>query len=105
MYQYSVDIEKIKAVHALTLISIASYLIHFTRKFKLLNQSHYMQILILSILVMFVYFLPIFYIIYSAYRDAGDSYYSKRLDRLSGVDTPDWETAMIKFADWVFMIL
>ena len=51
VYYYSKKIEWMKVVHALCLASIGGFLVHFTRKFKMLNESHYYQMLALTILV------------------------------------------------------
>ena len=41
IYEYSLLIEKLKIFHALTLGSIAFFVLLFTRKFKILNETHY----------------------------------------------------------------
>ena len=59
VFMYSKEIEKIKVVHAISLMCIGIYLVFFTRKFKVLNKSHYRQILTLTVVVTILYFLPI----------------------------------------------
>mmetsp|Transcript_33356 Transcript_33356/g.43938 ORF Transcript_33356/g.43938 Transcript_33356/m.43938 type:complete len:110 (+) Transcript_33356:299-628(+) len=63
----------INIVHALTLLSLALFVVLFTRKFRILNESHYMQLGVLSMALTVVYLLPIGYIGYHAYVDARDS--------------------------------
>lgn len=63
----------INIVHALTLLSLSFFVVLFTRKFKILNDSHYMQMGILSFLLTVVYFVPIVIVCYYTYTDARDS--------------------------------
>jgi len=41
VYYYSKCIEYMKVVHALCLASIGGFMVHYTRKFKVLNERHY----------------------------------------------------------------
>jgi len=41
LYEYSIVIERLKILHALSLGSIAFFVVLFTRKFKILNDTHY----------------------------------------------------------------
>ena len=41
IYEYSLTIEKLKIVHALSLGSVAFFVLLFTRRFKMLNEKHY----------------------------------------------------------------
>ena len=41
LYEYSVTMERMKILHALSLASIAGFVFLFTRKFKILNETHY----------------------------------------------------------------
>jgi len=41
LYEYSVTIEKMKILHALSLASLSFFVVLFTRKFKILNDTHY----------------------------------------------------------------
>jgi len=63
-----------KVVHALCLASIGLFMVIFTRKFKVLNKSHYYQILALTVLVTLIYIWPVVYIGYVSYKDAGLSF-------------------------------
>lgn len=63
----------INIVHALTLLTLAFFVVLFTRKFKILNDSHYMQLSVLSILLTIVYVLPVAIVCYCTYTDARDS--------------------------------
>ncbi len=56
--------------HALTLLSLAFFIVLFTRKFKILNEKHYMQLGLLTFIITLVYFLPIVYISVRAWTDA-----------------------------------
>ena len=87
-----------KVVHALCLGSIAAGTIFFTLKFQMLNDRHYCQLMSMAVIVTALYFLPILYIGWVGYKDAGDSYYGQ-----SG--GAKWENAILRFADWFYMIL
>lgn len=67
----------INIVHALTLLSMAFFVVLFTRKFKLLNDSHYMQLGVLTLLITLVYFLPVVFIGYEAYSDSRSSTHAR----------------------------
>ena len=41
MYEYSITMERMKILHAISLGSIAFFVFLFTRKFKILNETHY----------------------------------------------------------------
>ena len=64
MYEYSLTIEKLKVVHALCLGSVAFYVVLFTRKFKILNESHYAQLMLAAVLITALYFIPVLYLGY-----------------------------------------
>jgi uncharacterized membrane protein YhaH (DUF805 family) len=93
-----------KVVHALCLASIGVFMVVFTRKFKVLNKSHYHQILALTVLVTVIYIFPIIYICYVSYKDAGMSFLGYHAI-LQGNDRPQWEIAVTKFVDWMIMII
>lgn len=76
-----------KVVHALCLASIGLFMVIFTRKFKVLNKSHYHQILALTVLVTVIYIFPVVYIGYVSYSDAGKSFLGYHAV-LSGEDRP-----------------
>lgn len=63
----------INIVHALTLLSMALFVVLFTRKFKVLNNSHYMQLGVLTLVITLVYFLPIAIIAGKAFSDSQTS--------------------------------
>lgn len=63
-----------KVVHALCLASIGAFMVLYTRKFKVLNERHYYQVLSMTVFVTIIYVLPLFYICYVSYRDAGYSF-------------------------------
>ena len=60
-------------VHALTLMSLGFFVLLFTQKFKILNERHYMQLGVLSIVITIIYFLPILLIAWRAWNDATTS--------------------------------
>ena len=104
VYLYSEKIEYMKVIHALSLASIGVFLVYFTRKFKVLNESHYYQILGLTVLVTIIYIFPVIYIAWISYRDAGLSflgYHAFQEDR----SRPQWEIAITKFVDWLIMMI
>ena len=61
----------------------------------MLNDRHYCQLMTLAIVVTILYFLPILYIGWVGYKDAGDAYR----------DNAKWENAVLRFADWFYMIM
>lgn len=56
-----------KVVHALTLASISAFITMFTCYRRTLNQMHYLQLLVISLVVSILYFVPLVYIAYLAY--------------------------------------
>jgi len=63
----------INIVHALTLLSLAFFLVLFAHKFKILNESHYKQLGVLAFVMTIIYLLPIVCVCYRTYSDAQDS--------------------------------
>jgi hypothetical protein len=45
----------------------------FTRKFKVLNKTHYHQMMTMTVVVTILYILPVFQICYKSYSDAATS--------------------------------
>ena len=103
IYEYSILIEKLKIFHAITLGSIAFFVLLFTQKFKILNETHYAQLMLAAVLITVVYFIPVAYVAYQAFRLAGEVYYED--DQLAITSESDWETNMKYMADWFFMML
>ena len=94
MYALVKNVCLINIVHALTLFTIALFIVMFTRKFKILNQSHYCQLGVLSLILTIVYLLPLILVVYHAYADARDS------------ETAGHRTAMNRFFDiFIYIIL
>ena len=104
VFLYSQKIEYMKVVHALSLASIGAFLVYFTRKFKVLNESHYHQILAMTVLVTLIYIFPVLYIAYISYRDAGYSYLNVHAQN-ANTSRPQWEVTITKFVDWLIMII
>ena len=84
-----------KVVHALSIGSIAVATLVMTRKFKMLNGSHYCQLMTMSLLVTIMYFVPILYVGWIGYTEVGDGYVAKA----------KWESSILRFADWFYMIM
>ena len=106
MFEFSKSIEQIKVVHALSLACIGLFLVVFTRKFKVLNKTHYRQMLALTMIVTILYILPIFVICYKSYKDVEFT----DIDLYAGFEVrdsgrSDWEKAVAKFADWIIMLI
>jgi hypothetical protein len=40
-YNYSLEIERMKFVHSVCLLVIASYIVNITVRYKILNEKHY----------------------------------------------------------------
>ena len=99
MYEYSITMERMKIIHALSLGSIAFFVLLFTKKFKILNDSHYAQLMLAAVTITVLYFIPIAYICYQAFLLAGDSYFEDE-----NVDK-DWETDLKQWVDWMTMLL
>lgn len=99
VYKYSLEFERMKIVHALTLGSIAAFVTLSTCRYRSLNQMHYAQLLIVSLICSILYFLPLVYIAYMSY----DPEYAETT--FSTKAQAEWEKALIRFADWFYMLL
>ena len=93
-----------KIVHAITLVCVATFLILFTNRFKMLNENHYVAILALVVFVTIAYFVPVVYVGYRAYTADGDRF-NKYSDQSLKADMKDWEKALLRFGDWFYMII
>ena len=60
----------VNIVHSLTLFSLGSFVILFTRRFKILNQSHYVKLGVLAAIITVVYFIPLIFISFKAWSDS-----------------------------------
>ena len=80
-------------IHALTLMCLGFFVLLFTRKFKILNQRHYMQLGMLTIAITIIYFLPIVLISWRAWNDATTS------------EKAAHKGAISRFYDMIFYIL
>ena len=60
----------INIIHALTMISLAAFLILFTRRFRILDEKHYAQLTLLTMIITIIYFLPVLIVAYKAWSDA-----------------------------------
>ena len=104
VYEYSIDIELMKIVHAITLVCVATFLILFTNRFKMLNENHYIAMVFLVTLVTIAYFVPVIYVGYTAYKTDGDKF-NKYSSQSLKEDMKDWEKALLRFGDWFYMII
>ena len=90
-----------KVVHAVTLGCIAGFITLFTCRKRTLNQMHYMQLLIISLIVSIMYFVPLIYVCYMSFDpslEGGETAFQSS-------EKSSWEKAMVRFASWFFMIL
>ena len=60
----------INIIHALTLISLAAFLILFTKRFRILDEKHYVQLSLLTLVITIIYFLPVLLVVFKAWSDA-----------------------------------
>jgi len=93
-----------KIVHGITLATISAFILIITCRFRTLQQIHYMQLLVLSLFVSALYFLPLIYIGWLAFQRAGNSFEKDAFEE-KGQNYAEWEKAMMRFADWFFMLL
>lgn len=105
IYSYSLQFEKMKVVHALTLASISFFVTLFSCRYRTLTQLHYMQLLAVSLLVSVLYFLPLIWVAYAAYDPYEEEFEEGSTPAFYDSDKPEWEKATIRFADWFYMLL
>ena len=106
IYNYSIQFERMKIIHALTLASISLFVTVLTCRYRALNQLHYAQLLIVSLIVSILYFLPLIYVAYMAYDPSQQVELEEgQTPAFADPDQAEWERAMIRFADWFFMLL
>jgi len=87
LYQYAVDIEEMKILHAISFIAISVFMYALVSKNKVLTKKQYGQLLCLTVFFTLLYFVPVVYI-------------SKISMERSGK-----ENGGRIFADWMFMLL
>ena len=92
VYKYSIEIERMKVVHALSIGSISMATLVMTNRFKMLNDSHYYQLMTVSVLVTILYFIPILFIGWIGFTEIEDQ--KSKL-----------ESSVLRFADWFYMIM
>lgn len=71
MYYYSLAIEKMKIIHCTALFCICIFLVRMTAKYQLLTEKHYIQMLVLAAFVTMLFIIPVIYIAFISYIDAG----------------------------------
>ena len=63
----------VNMIHAVTLVSLGLFVTLSVWKFRILDSKHYKQLGCLTVLITFVYFLPIAFLAYKAWSDASMS--------------------------------
>ena len=89
MYQYSVEIEEVKVLHAVLLLLISFIVFCMVARKKLLSKRQYSNLLCLTCAVTFLYFMPMFMIARKTYALQG----------------PDSEKGAKIFADWMYNLM
>jgi hypothetical protein len=69
MFWYSMQIERMKVIHAFCLLGISGFLARMTARGQMLTDKHYRQMLWITVGVSILYVMPLFYIGYSSYTD------------------------------------
>merc|ERR1719367_2087848 len=98
------SIERLKVVHALSLGSVALFVVIFTRKFKVLNEKHYAQLLLAAVVITVLYFIPVVWLGYQGLRMAGQFYY-QGTDFAISPEKSSFAVNIKRFADWSYMML
>ena len=60
----------VNCIHAMTLVSLGLFVTLIVRKFRILDSKHYKQLGCLTVLITFVYFLPLVFLAHKAWSDA-----------------------------------
>ena len=106
IYEYSLLIEKLKVVHALSLGSVAFFVLLAARKFKMLNEKHYAQLLLAAVLITVLYLLPLVYLCYQAFSLAGKVYYDgSDFAFKEQSDFAVFEIRVRRMTDWLYMMI
>ena len=104
IYQYAIAVEWIKIVHAISLVCIAIFIVSVGRGEQMLSERHYLQLLVLTIVITILYFCPLFYIFVFTYRDVGKSVYIENsTNKLREQSQAEW--ALGRFGEWLIMML
>lgn len=112
IYWYSLWIERMKVVHSLCLLAISVFLSMMTARNQRLTEQHYKKILMATIFVTVLFFIPFGYIMWASYYDesvknmvfdpeVGD--YVFKYDAVNK-DSSHW-TALLRFGDWILMMI
>ena len=88
LYQYTIDIEEIKLLHAGTLICITAFLTYMTCGNKVMSKTHYSNLIALTFLFTMLYFLPCLFIAKKTYDQNGEEGRGAKM-----------------FADWTFILI
>ena len=88
LYEYTVDIEEIKLLHAGTLICITAFLTYMTCGNKVMSKTHYSNVIALTFLFTMLYFLPLLFI--------AKKTYDKNEEEGKGAKM---------FADWTYILI
>ena len=73
LYDFVAYVMLANVIHALTLLSMAFFVLLATRKFKILNERHYWQLGGLTILITLIYFIPFVVFCWRAWSDSQTS--------------------------------
>ena len=68
LYEYSIQIEYMKIVHAISLCTVCTLELFYFLKHRIVTRSHYLQITAVTILITIIYFIPIGYISWMAFK-------------------------------------
>ena len=74
LYEYSIQIEYMKTVHAISLCAVCTLELFYFLKHRIVTRSHYLQITAVTILITIIYFIPIGYISWMAFRQLGSQF-------------------------------
>ena len=69
LYEYSLDIERMKVVHAFSLLGLSIYIVLVSASYRVLTIRHYYQLLAVSIIMTTFFVLPAVYLFYVMYQD------------------------------------
>ena len=92
LYEYTVDIEEIKLLHAGTLICITAFLSYMTCGNRVMSKTHYSNLIALTFLFTMLYFLPCLFIAKKTYDKNEEAGKGAKM-------IPDWTYILIKTTD------
>ena len=105
IYEYSLEIERMKVIHAISLMALAFYIAfkQATNKSILLKQKQVQHLIFVSAFLLITYLATVAYFAYCLFRDAG---VEGKGSKIQQEHNSDWFTMVLsKFAQWVLMML